>query len=120
MACYAQCDGLQIKGWSPGVARALLPRSGTVGGARLGEGRKQWHGGPVPVPPGGAHRNSARDRITFAARPYCRSRIIATTVAPPSWTIKDAEKLYNMSGWGLGYFRVSSEGHVTVHPDTNR
>ena len=49
-----------------------------------------------------------------------RSRIIATTVAPPSWTIKDAEKLYNMSGWGLGYFRVSAEGHVTVHPDTNR
>ena len=42
------------------------------------------------------------------------------TVAPPSWTIKDAEKLYNMSGWGLGYFRVSPEGHVTVHPDTNR
>ncbi|HEX5575880.1 MAG TPA: biosynthetic arginine decarboxylase, partial [Gemmatimonadales bacterium] len=25
-----------------------------------------------------------------------------------------------MSGWGLGYFRVNSEGHVTVHPDANR
>jgi arginine decarboxylase len=25
-----------------------------------------------------------------------------------------------MSGWGLGYFRVSADGHVTVHPDTNR
>jgi arginine decarboxylase len=25
-----------------------------------------------------------------------------------------------MSGWGLGYFRVSAEGHVTVHPDANR
>ena len=22
-----------------------------------------------------------------------------------------------MSGWGLGYFRISPEGHVTVHPD---
>ena len=22
-----------------------------------------------------------------------------------------------MSGWGLGYFRVNAEGHVTVHPD---
>jgi arginine decarboxylase len=42
------------------------------------------------------------------------------TVAPPSWTTKDAEKLYNMSGWGLGYFRVNPEGHVTVHPDANR
>ncbi|HEX6105452.1 MAG TPA: biosynthetic arginine decarboxylase [Gemmatimonadales bacterium] len=46
--------------------------------------------------------------------------VIATTVAPPSWTVKDAEKLYNMSGWGLGFFRVNAEGHVTVHPDANR
>src|SRR4029078_2470851 len=47
---------------------------------------------------------------------------IATTVSPspPGWTTKDAEKLYNMSGWGLGYFRINPEGHVTVHPDANR
>jgi arginine decarboxylase len=45
---------------------------------------------------------------------------IATTVAPPGWTVKDAEKLYNMSGWGLGYFRINADGHVTVHPDANR
>jgi arginine decarboxylase len=45
---------------------------------------------------------------------------IATTVAPPGWTVKDAEKLYNMNGWGLGYFRVNADGHVTVHPDANR
>jgi arginine decarboxylase len=25
-----------------------------------------------------------------------------------------------MSGWGLGYFRVSADGHVTVHPEANR
>ena len=25
-----------------------------------------------------------------------------------------------MTGWGLGYFRVNPEGHVTVHPDANR
>jgi arginine decarboxylase-like protein len=65
-------------------------------------------------------RNYAWDRITFAARPLRWSRIIATTVAPPGWTIKDAEKLYNMSGWGQGYFRISPEGHVNVHPDANR
>src|SRR5438045_423692 len=65
-------------------------------------------------------RYSTEDRITFAACPFPRSCPIATTVAaPPSWTVKDAEKLYNMSGWGLGYFRVSPEGHVTVHPDAN-
>jgi arginine decarboxylase len=45
---------------------------------------------------------------------------IATTVAPPTWTVKDAEKLYNMNGWGLGYFRINPDGHVTVHPDANR
>jgi arginine decarboxylase len=25
-----------------------------------------------------------------------------------------------MSGWGLGFFRINPEGHVTVHPDANR
>jgi arginine decarboxylase len=33
--------------------------------------------------------------------------------------VKDSEKLYNMQGWGLGFFRVNSEGRVTVHPDGN-
>jgi arginine decarboxylase len=50
--------------------------------------------------------------------PSSRSRSIATTIAPPIWTTKDAEKLYNMSGWGLGYFRINAEGHITVHPDS--
>ncbi|MEO7987085.1 MAG: biosynthetic arginine decarboxylase [Gemmatimonadales bacterium] len=45
---------------------------------------------------------------------------MATTIAPPTWTVKDAEKLYNMSGWGQGYFRINPEGHVAVHPDANR
>jgi arginine decarboxylase len=42
-------------------------------------------------------------------------------VAPPApaWTIKDSEKLYNMNGWGLGFFRINPEGHVAVHPDGN-
>ncbi|HTC23319.1 MAG TPA: biosynthetic arginine decarboxylase, partial [Gemmatimonadales bacterium] len=44
---------------------------------------------------------------------------IATTVSPPTWAPKDSEKLYNMSGWGQGYFRVNEAGHVTVHPDGN-
>jgi arginine decarboxylase len=33
--------------------------------------------------------------------------------------VKDSEKLYNMSGWGQGFFRISAEGHVVVHPDLN-
>jgi arginine decarboxylase len=37
--------------------------------------------------------------------------------AASEWTIRDAERLYNMAGWGLGYFRINEAGHVTVHPD---
>jgi arginine decarboxylase len=46
---------------------------------------------------------------------------IATIVSSPlaPWTTKDSEKLYNMNGWGLGYFRVNEAGHATVHPDGN-
>jgi arginine decarboxylase len=57
--------------------------------------------------------------ITIPLR-LAKEPTIATTIAPPSWTTKDAEKLYNMNGWGLGYFRVNPEGHVTVHPDANK
>ncbi len=39
------------------------------------------------------------------------------TPVRPAWTTRDAEKLYNMRGWGLGYFRVNEAGHVTVHPN---
>jgi arginine decarboxylase len=33
------------------------------------------------------------------------------------WTINDARELYNIEGWGIGYFDVNEQGHVTVHPD---
>lgn len=36
---------------------------------------------------------------------------------PATWTPRDAEKLYNMPGWGLGFFRANADGHVTVHAD---
>jgi len=64
---------------------------------------------------------SARAAIPILpASHFHLERPIATTVAPTaSWTVKDAEKLYNMAGWGLGYFRVNAEGHVQVHPDAN-
>jgi arginine decarboxylase len=32
------------------------------------------------------------------------------------WTISDARELYNIEGWGIGYFDISEQGHVTVHP----
>ncbi|MGI9181583.1 MAG: biosynthetic arginine decarboxylase, partial [Longimicrobiaceae bacterium] len=32
------------------------------------------------------------------------------------WTLEDSRELYNVEGWGIGYFGISEKGHVTVHP----
>jgi hypothetical protein len=88
--------------------------------------RPLWSGehrrnGPSRSAGGGRTEAFSRRGHYIFRLPRPRSRAIASTVvAPPGWTIKDAEKLYNMSGWGQGYFRVNPEGHVTVHPDANR
>ena len=37
-----------------------------------------------------------------------------------SWTLEDARELYNIDGWGIGYFDISEKGHVTVHPTKER
>lgn len=36
--------------------------------------------------------------------------------APPAWTIEDARDLYNIRGWGAGYFDINDQGHVIVRP----
>jgi arginine decarboxylase len=33
-----------------------------------------------------------------------------------TWTIDDARELYNIEGWGVGYFDINPRGNVTVHP----
>ena len=33
-----------------------------------------------------------------------------------SWSINDSRDLYNVDGWGIGYFGINEDGHVTVHP----
>jgi arginine decarboxylase len=33
-----------------------------------------------------------------------------------TWTIEDSLDLYNVAGWGIGYFGVNARGRVTVHP----
>jgi arginine decarboxylase len=48
-------------------------------------------------------------------RPPAAEDAIATPV--PTWSVKDSDKLYNMPGWGKGFFRINAEGHVTVHAD---
>src|SRR6266496_3117288 len=34
-----------------------------------------------------------------------------------SWTIESARTLYNIEGWGIGYFDINDAGHVIVRPD---
>jgi arginine decarboxylase len=33
-----------------------------------------------------------------------------------TWNIEDSRELYNIDGWGIGYFDINRKGHVTVHP----
>jgi len=37
-----------------------------------------------------------------------------------SWTIEDARALYNIEGWGLGYFDINALGRAVVRPDRSR
>jgi arginine decarboxylase len=41
------------------------------------------------------------------------------TVWEPSdrWTVSDASELYDIERWGKGYFSISDDGHVQVHPN---
>lgn len=35
------------------------------------------------------------------------------------WRIDDSSELYNIEGWGIGYFGVNKEGNMTVKPHRN-
>ncbi len=39
--------------------------------------------------------------------------------APDSWTVDSAKALYNIEGWGIGYFDINERGHVVVRPDAD-
>jgi arginine decarboxylase len=41
---------------------------------------------------------------------------MAVTSAP-RWTIEAAREMYNIEGWGSGFFDVNAKGHVVVRPD---
>src|SRR4051812_16710894 len=38
----------------------------------------------------------------------------------PAWSIDSARALYNIEGWGAGFFDVNDAGHVVVRPDRDR
>ena len=44
----------------------------------------------------------------------------AAVAEPEAWSIDAARALYNIEGWGAGYFDVNARGHVVVRPDRSR
>ncbi len=36
------------------------------------------------------------------------------------WSIEDSRTLYNIEGWGIGYFDIDERGHAVVRPDLSR
>jgi arginine decarboxylase len=46
----------------------------------------------------------------------------AAPAAPPDepWTVDSARSLYNIKGWGIGFFDINEAGHVVVRPDREK
>ncbi|MEA2766928.1 MAG: arginine decarboxylase [Gemmatimonadaceae bacterium] len=46
----------------------------------------------------------------------------ASAQTPPSepWTIESARSLYNIEGWGIGFFDINEAGHIVVKPDREK
>ncbi len=38
------------------------------------------------------------------------------SLPPSEWSIEKALQLYNIPGWGAGYFSINAKGHVVAHP----
>ena len=59
--------------------------------------------------------------MSTSTSPESPSATPAAPVAPSTpWTIEGARALYNVEGWGDGYFDVNEKGHVVVCPDKVR
>jgi arginine decarboxylase len=37
--------------------------------------------------------------------------------SPPRWSTDDSKALYNVEGWGAGFFDINAQGNVIVRPD---
>jgi arginine decarboxylase len=55
------------------------------------------------------------DRLPGSCRSY-RNTPKMLKDAVDRWTISDASELYDVPRWGKGYFSVSIQGHLQVHP----
>ena len=46
--------------------------------------------------------------------------VVEIPAPPAEWSIDAARALYNLEGWGVGYFDINDRGHVIVRPDPAR
>ena len=51
--------------------------------------------------------------ITSPSEPFAH-------VGAEPWTIEESRALYNIEGWGNGYFEINAKGHVIVRPDKDK
>ncbi|MEO7217782.1 MAG: biosynthetic arginine decarboxylase [Gemmatimonadaceae bacterium] len=51
--------------------------------------------------------------ITSPSEPFAH-------IGAEPWTIDESRSLYNIEGWGNGYFDINDKGHVVVRPDKDR
>src|SRR5437016_226803 len=54
-------------------------------------------------------RTSACDRLPRCGRS-------AEPMSNSDWSIERSLQLYNIPGWGAGYFSINTKGHLVVHP----
>lgn len=50
------------------------------------------------------------------AIPFSSPASAVTHPASVTWTPADSTQLYNVDGWGCGYFSISDSGTLCVHP----
>ena len=54
--------------------------------------------------------------MTSTRIPAVSPAVPASPSSPP-WSVDDAKELYNIEGWGAGFFDINEAGHVVVRPD---
>ena len=49
-----------------------------------------------------------------------RNQLTTAAPTPAAWSIESARALYNVEGWGAGYFDINERGRVIVRPNPDR
>ena len=55
-----------------------------------------------------------------STRPTATPPAAAPETSAPTWTVEDARALYNIEGWGAGFFDINPQGRVVVRPDASQ